>query len=93
MEKKEIVNALFTIKSIGENQITLTNDGVSLVVFNKSIQALEEEIAKLTNSIHEPFNNSIKSDLALAFIETLKTHHNVTINKNNILQAMGISNP
>ena len=93
LEKKEIVNALFTIKSIGESQITLTNDGVSLVVFNNSIQALDEEIAQLTNSIHEPFNNSIKSDLAVAFIETLKTHHNVTINKNNILQAMGISNP
>ena len=40
MEKKEIVNALFTIKSIGESQITLTNDGVSLVVFNKSVWKL-----------------------------------------------------
>ena len=91
--QKEIVNALFKIKSIGESEITLTKEGVTLVIFDKSIEALNEDIAKLVDSIHEPFNTSMKQDLVAAFIDQLKGHHALTVNKNNILQAMGVSSP
>ena len=89
--RPQIIKTLFGIEKIGENQIAATNNGVSVIRFDKTMPASAEEINNLSKILTTPFNQSIQNDLSSALISKLGEKHKLKVNKSLILQALGLS--
>ena len=89
--RPQIIKSLFGIEKIGDNQITATDLGISVIRFDKVTPASTDEINNLSKILITPFNQSLQNDLSSALISKLGEKHKLEVNKSLILQALGLS--
>ena len=91
--RKEIIKTLFNIDKINEKQITATELGIAVVKFDNAIKAEKSDVQNLQKILTNPFNQSLKNDLRNALISQFSEKHKLEVNKNLILQALGLNSP
>ena len=89
--RPQIIKTLFGINKIGEKQIAVTDLGISVVRFDKVSQPSLQEVKNLAEILSTPFNQSLINDLNNALISKLGEQHKLEVNRNLILQALGLT--
>ena len=89
--RPQIIKTLFGINKIGEKQIAVTDLGISVVRFDKVSQPSLQEVKNLAEILSTPFNQSLINDLNSALISKLGEQHKLEVNRNLILQALGLT--
>ena len=89
--RPQIIKTLFGINKIGEKQIAVTDLGISVVRFDKVSQPSLQDVKNLAEILSTPFNQSLINDLNSVLISKLGEQHKLEVNRNLILQALGLT--
>ena len=88
-----ILKIIKSINQLNENQIAVTDLGISVVRFDNAIKAEKRDIQNLQKVLSNPFNQSLQNDLLNALISQFSEKHKLDVNKSLILQALGLNSP